>query len=437
MKLESSANQPKMQQRIMLRLALGLFAVAALLLGWTFLKKWIAAGGDSGHIDSTGWIVALRQTESGEQAVALKPDDTVLDSPDYPNGARDSDVTWQPDGDRIFFSSDRDPQTKSLQIYRWNPARNSVDQRSSGKLAQERPIFQEDGSSSDVKFLMIKAGVVVEFNPNDSTAHQLVPPVDSSKISKTAGDDPGGMGTQFGAGYEHLGTSFREAHWCKNRKYIAGIMRGDEGETLVVICLEPGSTPGLLDDGQPHGIVKGERIDMCVDPVSGNIAYTVDNFQFPDTKDVPPSMIKNGKVVKPFRNMIGILNFDDFKGIAPITASRTADHAFAEPQVSPDGAQITFVEGADSPDGFKAQAIFIAPFALGGASSAKPLVAGIVGSPCWSPDGTQIAFVVVNPDGHSDIDVVPAIGGPPKVLTAGKGSFSSPHFSPMKPKPGS
>ena len=437
MKLESSANQPKMQQRIMLRLALGLFAVAALLLGWTFLKKFIQNNGDTGHTDTAGWIVALRQTGSGEQAVALKPDDTVLDSPDYPDGAIDRDVTWQPDGERIYFSSDREVGTKSLQISRWNP-KGTVDQRSSGKLAQERPIFQEDGTiTGDYKMLMIKAGVVVEFNPSDSVAHQLVPKVESSSPTKVAGEDPGGMGTQFGPEYEHLGGSFREAHWCKNRKYIAGIMRGDEGETLVVICLEPGPTPGPLSDGLPHGIVKGEHIDMAIDSRTGNVAYTVDDFRYVDTKNVPASMIKDGKLIKPFRNMIGFLNVEDFKGIVAVAASSDAEHAFAEPQVSPDGAQIAFIEGADTADGFKPQALYLTPFAVGQARSAKPLVGGALASPSWSPDGQQIAYVVLDPDGHSDIAVVPAAGGTPKILTAGKGSFSSPHFSPMLPKPGS
>jgi hypothetical protein len=264
-----------------------------------------------------------------------------------------------------------------------------------------------------------------------------VPPVDSSTISKTAGDDPGGMGNQFGPGSEHLGSSFREAHWCKNRKYIAGIMRGDEGETLVVICQSPSSTAGSLDDGQPHGIIKGEHIDMSVDPTSGNIAYSVDDFRFVDPAQVPPSIIKNGKVVKPFRNILGLLNLDDQTKNGAIFAWQNGARAFAEPQISPDGSQVVFVVGSDRQDGFKSYGLVVAPFGAGGGKSGKMLASGMVGSPCWSPDGKQIAFVVINADGHSDIDVIPAEGGTPKVVTAGKGSFSSPHFSPMTPKPGS
>jgi hypothetical protein len=449
MKLESSAHQPKMVKRIQLRYALGLLAVAILLFAWFNFKQFIIGGDDLGHNDTTGWIAALRQTDSGEQAVAITPDDTVLESAGYKDGAIDQDVTWLPDGDRIYFVSNRD---KSLQLYRWNPGRKKVDQRSNGKLAQEHPFFQEDGTPADQPTaLVIKAGVVVDFNPKDGTAHQLVPVVGKSPTQ--AGGDEAGMGTQFGSQYEHLGTSFREAHWCKNRKYIAGIMRGDDGETLVVICLDPSATPSGLDDGQPHGIVKGEHIDMAIDPSSGKIAYSVNDFRFIDpeamikSKDTPPEMIKGGKLIKPFRNLLGILDPDDSKASGAIARWRVGDSpagvpdiAFAEPQVSPDGKQIVFVLGADTPDGFKASRIMVGPFSPAGGAAAKPLVAGEgnIGSPCWSPDGKLIAFVVVNPDGHSDIDVIPSEGGAAKAVTTGKGSFSSPRFSPMmKPKSGS
>ncbi|MHB8637238.1 MAG: TolB family protein [Fimbriimonadaceae bacterium] len=437
MKPDATAKQPKMQQRIALRLAIGLLGVAALLFAWYFIKQFVASNADWGHTDTSGWILALRQTSNGEQAVVLKPDDTMLESPGYKDGVIDRDPTWQPDGDRIYFTSDRDATTKSLQIYRWNPAKGSVDQRSSGKLAQEKPIFQEDGSTGgNYTMLVIKAGVVVEFNPNDGSAHQRVP-VEGKTPTQAGGDAGQGMGTQFGPEYAHLGTSFREAHWSKSGKYIAGIMRSDDGDTLVVICMNPGSTPGGLDDGLPHGIVKGEHIDMAIDPATGNIVYTVDNFQFIDPTQVPASMIKDGKAVKPFRNMLGMLNPDAPAKSGAIVLWRNGEHAFAEPQVSPDGSQVAFVIGMDTNNGFKPLGIAVAPLALGGGKSTKPLVGGDVASPCWSPDGSKIGFVVVTPDGHSDIDVMPATGGAPKIITAGEGSFSSPHFSPMKPKAGS
>src|SRR5271157_1241476 len=98
MKPESPVHQPKMQQTIALRFALGLLAVAVLLFAWYYIKRLTAGGLDVGHTDTAGWIVALRQTGSGEQVVAIKPDGTVLDSPGYRDGALDSDATWRPDG---------------------------------------------------------------------------------------------------------------------------------------------------------------------------------------------------------------------------------------------------------------------------------------------------------------------------------------------------
>ncbi|HLK14618.1 MAG TPA: hypothetical protein VKT78_07410, partial [Fimbriimonadaceae bacterium] len=282
MKLESTAHQPKMLRRIQMRYALGLFAVAALLFAWYALKDFVTDPGEGGHTDTSGWLVALKETPEGHQVAVIKPDGTVLDCPGYTNGASDQDPTFNHDGERIFFVSDRG-SGKSLQVYRWNPARARVDQRSSGKLACEHPTFLEDGAPVGAEtMLLAKAGVVVEFNPKDGTAHQLVPPVGKSP-TQAGGEDKEGMGAQFGPEYQHLGASFREAHWCKQGKYIAGVMRGDEGETLVIICVrdqKPDSK--TVEDGMPHGIAKGEHIDMAIDPASGKIVYSVNNFQFID-----------------------------------------------------------------------------------------------------------------------------------------------------------
>ena len=383
MKPESTAKQPKMLKRIQLRYALGLLSVAILLFGWYYLRDLIGKGIDLGSPDSAGWIVALKQTDSGQQVVILKPDDTMLERPDYPAGARDQDpdVAKRRWARLLRFRFGR--VSNSLQIYRWNPG-NGVSQRSTGRLAKANPVFQEDGiNPGPYTILMVKAGVVVEFNPNDGRAHQIVP-VEGKTPTTAAGDDPGSMGTQFGSEYEHLGSSFREAHWCKNRKYVAGIMHGDEGETLVVVCLEPGSTQGALDDGLPHGIVKGGHIDMAVDPKSGNVVYSVDDFRFVDPKDVPANMIKNGKIVKPFRNILGLLDPDDQSKSGAIVLSADVKSSFGEPQVSPDGTRVVFVAGTDTKDGFKPVGIIVAPFALGGGKSGSVLTAGEASSPSWS-----------------------------------------------------
>lgn len=436
MKPETPVHQPKMLQRIQLRYALGLLGVAVLLFGWVFLKGFFQNAGDVGSRDTSGWITALRQTSGGQQVVAILPDNSIIDSPDYRDGVIDRDPTFNASGDRIFFVSDRDQTTKSLQIFRWNPQSNKVNQRTSGKLAQEHPTVDESASGADANdMLVIKAGVVVDFNPIDAVAHQLVPVVGKSPV-QTGGDD-NGMGTQFGPEYQNLGSSFREAHWTKGHKYIVGIMHGDDGEALVCICTQPvqGGTP--MEDGQPHGIVKGAHVDMSVDPSSGNVAYSVEDFHFVDPKEIPPSMIQNGKVVIKVKNLLGLFNPDDAEKSGPIMTMEDATKAFEQPQVSPDGSTVAFIIGNTGSEGFKPLGVVVCPFALAGGKSGKMLMQGMLAMPSWSPDSKQIAVSATSEDGHSDIAVLTLDGAAPRVPTQGKGSFTSPRFSPMRSKAGS
>jgi TolB protein len=431
----SAILQPKMQQKISLRFALGLLGVAALLFGWYFLKNWLQDPELGGYVNTTGWIAALRQTGTGQQAVIIKPDGSIVDSPDYQPGAIDRDLVWQPDGQRVFFSSDRDKLGKGYHIYRWNvSSHNSVDQRSVGTRAQEHPTYPVDGTiTSPYTQLLISGGVVVEFDPKTSVSHQLIP-VEGKNPTK---GDEGGNTSQFGPEYDHLGSSYREAYWCKDRRYIVGIMRRNDTETLVIQCMQPSANAGSLDDGMPHGLLAGDHIDLSIDPKTGNVVYAVINYQLIDTSNVPSSMIKNGKVVKEFRNIIGFINPDDMKEGGKIVGWPTADRAFAQPQVSPDGSQILFVGGSETDAGFKPLYLFTCPFTANGAASLTQLGGGPISSPNWSPDGAHIVFDVLETDGHSDVVEVDANGANTKVLTAGKGSFSSPRFSPSTAKAGS
>ncbi|MFX9042746.1 hypothetical protein ABTN45_20195, partial [Acinetobacter baumannii] len=77
--------------------------------------------------------------------VAIKPDGTIVESPDFVKGSRDRDAVWRPDGNRIFFSSDR--EEKAFNIYRWNLATNKVVRRTLGKIGKTDPSFSYLGTA--------------------------------------------------------------------------------------------------------------------------------------------------------------------------------------------------------------------------------------------------------------------------------------------------
>ncbi len=432
---QSAILQPKMQQKISLRFALSLFGVAALFLGWYFLKDYLADPDGGAHIDTAGWISALKQTPNGYQIVVIKPDGTVKESPEYHDGAEDRDNVWQPDGQRIFFSSDRDKVGKGFHIYRWNVSTNSVDQRSVGKLAQEHPSYAADEAlTPPYDQLVVSAGVVVDFDPKHSVSHQLIP-TESKSPSQS---EEGGSSTQFGPEYEHLGTSYREAYWCKNHKYIVGVMRRNDSETLVIQCLQPAKGENPLDDGMPHGVIAGDHIDLTVDPKTGNIIYSVINLQLIDPEHAPASMIKDGKIVMESKNIIGFFDPNDMSKAGRIVAwpaSEATHRTFTQPKVTPDGSKIVFIGGIEANGSSHPVGVFVCPLMERGGGSMSQVAQGAASSPCWSLDGAKIVFSGMEPDGHSDLIQIDSAGGTTfKVITDGKSSFTSPVFSPMQAK---
>jgi dipeptidyl aminopeptidase/acylaminoacyl peptidase len=109
----------------------------------------------------------------------------------------------------------------------------------------------------------------------------------------------------------------------------------------------------------------------------------------------------------------------------------------AEPAWSPDGKTIAFTSNRTAePDSNENTDIFVIAARAG--AQARPLVTlpGTDHSPAWSPDGRQIAFVAGgNPKdfwyGSSAVGVVPAAGGPPRLLTAALDrNVDSPRFAP-------
>ncbi len=423
-----SAKQPLINRKMQLRLALGLFVIAGLYVGRRLVGHFLEDP-DTGTIQSAGWIAAVEDTNNGTVAVIIKPDGTIVKAPKYQDGEQDQQVAWQPDGNRIYFSSNREGANKAYHIYRWNPAHDLVQRRSTGSRSQSNPKFPYDNTvPGEQDMLTISGGLVVTLNPRTGVTHQQLPFVgrDPSTVAQSEG---GGVGSQFGPEYDHLGNSFRVAKWADKKGYIAGVLeKNSGGETLILQNMNPTKQ----NQAYPTPIVAADHIDFSVDPSSGRIVFAAQNWQWPDSSNVPKKFIKGNQILKPYDHVVGFLNPETGKaGI--VFASNSDKISFAQPQPSPDGSKVLLTFGPYQNDGVVSQGLIVAPLAEQGGASGTAIFRGPAYNPHWSPDGNQIVFIEENPGGHNDVCVINADGSGFKDITNGSGDFDDPLFSPQKP----
>lgn len=423
----SSNNQPKIVQKLWTRTLIAVLLIGGLFLGirWylsnqTDLKGVIPA-------DTTGQIAAIEMTKDGQQAVVFLPNGEVLRSPEYREGATDRDLAWQPNGNRLFFVSDRG--TDGFQVYRWRPvAGGEVEVRSVGSRGKSNPAFPAEAlPDANTELLMTSGGFVLSLEPSKPSSQQMLPPV-SNELATAAGEEEGsGAASQFTALYGQLGDSFRLARWVAGKQAIAAVMRRDMGEILIVQRMPQPGKP--LE--RPELLAAGERIELSVNPKNGGLVYAVQNFQWPGQP--PAQFVKNGKVTRPFSHFVGIWTFDQPEQ-TPIIASNEDEVAFGSPAVSPDGSRLLLVVGNYDGASVSPRELITLPAQSNGAQGAARLFQGAIYDPAWSPTGDKIAYVKRDTEGKRNIYVANADGSAEKNLSQGKGDFSSPKFSPqLKP----
>lgn len=419
---------PKIVQKLLLRTFLLLVAVAGVFLGIQYVLNW-REDPDTGTIDSDGMIAALELNDDGQQVVLFDKAGAKVPSPDYKPGKSDRDIVWRPDGNRVFFSSDR--TDGAYHLFRWNPGSEKVDQKSTGTLSKFDPSFPivdiSDAAATKLAgdtALITQGGFVLDFNIRKSTSQQLLPP--PGGVTTGADEESGGSG-QFDSVYKKFGNAFRTARWIKGQEYIAAIMKADEGEVLIIQKLRATQDSELL----PRPVFGGDRIDMDVDPKTGNVVFTVLNFQFPDKENIPETNMKDGKAVKPFIHGIFVMDPTNAgtDSLIPIAISQDDKMAFGPVSVSPDGSQIATTTGKYDGTNFSPAGLAVMPLQPGGMQAGTPVVGGEIYELSWHPNGQTLVFIKrvgseraifkINKDGSTETKV------------SDGGNFMTPRFSPQ------
>ena len=409
-------SQPKIVQRLLVRTAGFLIVLAVIFVAFRWVQD------QKGDFDrggkSMGMVAAIRIERDGQQAVLIRPDGTVVGTKTWKPGVTDREPAWSPDGRFLFFVSDRKDNT--FNVFRWNPESDDAQARTAPGGSRSNPTFAPDDAEASP--LIVSGGFVRELDPQTGKTPQILPPV-NAEIAQS-GEEGGGQEGSLGV-YGDLGRSFRIARYLPDRKSLAAILRRDEGEVLVLQSLVPvnGKVP------RPKPLVAGDRIDFDV-AKDGTLAFSVQNFRWPDKDAVPPAFKQGNRITVPFQNMVGFI--EPTKGATVIVAASPDDrNGFVSPRVSPDGARLLLVGGPMEEGSLRPKALLVMPLREGGIGQASPLVEGEVYEPSWSADSARIVYAK-RAEGRRGLYTIGADGTDEKPLVKGEGDFMKPLFSPQK-----
>ena len=413
-----SKTPAKINRKLATRFAIGIGLLAVMLGAFAYFSYWKQDPAGTSTFDSKAYIAAVQeQGEEGSRVVLLDPQGKVVPSPEYTAGANDRSPVWSPDGNHVFFISDRGEGEPH--IFRWSPGAETLERRSVDRRARTLLSFTAPGQTRPSETgLLTTGGAVLEYDPKTTFTTSVLPP---GKQQRAEGGDEGGSLTMFEGMYGPLGgQSFKKALWGYQKKLTVAVLKRDDSELLITQAPDRG----------PEVVGAADRIDFDVDPQTGLIAASTIGFQFPDPdpKSIDPQFIKNGKVVTPFRHRLELA--DPVAKTRTIVAESEDDRlCFANPVFSPDGSFIAVIVGPYSKtNGFSARVLAIVPAAEAGGAQAKNLVAGNITEVSWHPDGKsllysqrdkgKVALWTINTDGTGKREI------------AG-GAFTSASFSPQ------
>lgn len=447
---EAPIDAEAVKRKLYIRLAAGLFGIAAIFLGYQWFSNAMTDVKGDSPTDTVDYIAALEHVGSGSKAVLFKPDGTKIDRPNYTPGSVDKDLAWRADGNRLLFVSNEGGG--NFDIYRWNPGESSVDRRSLDTRAKSNLWFGADsGKEMNDVGLVTSGGFVLQYNQRKGESKQLLPPP-TLRAQGQAGEDQGTT-SQIDALYKQIGQSFVSAKWGLDRQIVWTVMRRESDEVFVI---NPLTT--AFNNGKPAPLLAAKKIEFEVTP-QGDAIVVAREFQFTDPEQVPEEYLVDGKPTAPFDSAVYFVPANgqqpaivchskgpNFyfgavqKNAKPIeTAPKGTVVTFATPSVDIQGTMVTFVVGAlKGESDYTPQAVIAIPMKEGTPLKGPgKLAVGAVSEPGFSAAGDKLVYVRQGQDGKRGIYTIPISGGQETKLS-GDGDFSSPKFSPqVKGRPAS
>ncbi|MDQ2985287.1 MAG: hypothetical protein M3R13_01035 [Armatimonadota bacterium] len=378
-------------------------------------------------VDSKGYIAALVEEKGGDRLVVILPDGTVREAPGEGEIA-DREPTWKPDGKRIVFTSSR-TSGGSIQVFEWTPDRDSdpVQLTPSG-ASRQNPWFRADGS----EFLYASGGDVLATTYPQLRSRRVMPPSDDPDGQQVEGGEhvhaPGEthdndlvstLWAQYSTALE--GEAFRKGY--VDGDVLLGEYTISRGQTIIIQNLNPANE----QEAVPSAPFAGDAVDVSFHAGTGRAVVAIVGFKFPNLNEIPREQIgPDGRAKLPFVNALWAIGLRD-QSVIPIFLAPDDTQTLMSPAISPDGNQVAFVI-MEKVEGVKrVTGLLVAPIEEGGVQKARIIARGEISTPAWNPDGQSLVFTK-----GGDVYTVGVDGQNEKNLTNGKGRFSVPQFSPMR-----
>ncbi len=429
-----------MNQRVLLRTAV-ILLVIALSIGMISYINGLGKDIDWAHGESVGMIAALKLNDSGNQLVVIDSNGKLIEVPGYQRDDIDREPVWRPDGERLFFASDRkdaksqnNSSEKFIQIYRWRPGSDAVERRSVGGRPKGTPWFGPSGVENINKSaLMTSSGTVIEYLPENGNTFQILPPPSGSAAQ--SGGDESGVTSAMDAIYSRLGKSFRKARYGPNRDSVVAIMRREQGETVVYQSMIPINDPtGKVALPRPVVIATGQQLEFDI-MNDGKIFVSVVGLSLNENEEIPEQFIKNGKVTLPYENSMFI--FDPKNPENPpsfVFVSKERKSALINPIVSPNGETLLVTEASIDENGAITPKILrLLTLPLSESTRSVVLTQGKVFEASFTPQNDRILYVK-NEKGFRGIYMNDFSGTSEKLISPNGENFASPAMSPQVSK---
>lgn len=423
MRLESSSEQPKILRRMVIRFSILALVLAGIIFGFMKFREVSQDIDLPANNETEGFIAAIQIKETGTQVVVIKPDGSILESPGWRDEVNDGEPSWRPDGNRLFFVSNREDNAQN--VFRWNIDGNAINRRTVDSRSKSAPIWPAaNGDEPSRSGLVVTGKLVLEFNATEGSMRQILPPIQRELTSS----DPERGGPEVGSIYRKLqdNASFKTAMLSPDRRFIYAIMRQESDELLIV--------QDLFEDKAPIPIAMAQQLEIDVHPTSGAVVYCALDFRLVDPASAPAEFIQDdGSIKLPFRHVLAY--YDPTKPPEEaqklIITSLENDSAFRWPKCSPDGELIALQAGQfGGPGRFDSKGILRVPIKEAAGNEVRKIYEGPAMEHAWTPESRGLVFVQTVSATDRAIFRMNLDGTGLQNLTEGKGRFAFPSVSP-------